>query len=343
MELEYGLVENALHSLKEAMNYYSEGDEEEYATQYKFSILLAAHCAELLLKKILRRNHPALLYEDIDAVKDIHNDDNQTVGYKTAIQRVKKLCEIDLRQYEKYLVELGRVRNRIQHYKYNINGEYHKEVMVHAFSAIEFLFQDVLGFRFDDYDSIIDSSDIEFLHEDVAISKARKAEIAKEFKSNREIKFRFEYAKEKFIDVCCPICGTECLSVNSGIKCKFCGAEFENYEDIHTADYYCTTSQNILRELGRRKHLIRSRIFECPECENDSVIELENRDWMCLVCGFTVENSIYCDECGDEIPDVDGIYEIAISETDTEDFMYLCPSCAKRYREDEEYIGYEIN
>ena len=36
MELEYGLVENALDSLREAMNYYNEGDEEDNANQYKF-------------------------------------------------------------------------------------------------------------------------------------------------------------------------------------------------------------------------------------------------------------------------------------------------------------------
>lgn len=71
MELEYGLVENALDSLREAMNYYNEGDEEDNANQYKFSILLSAHCVELLLKEILRRNHPALLFENIDSVKDL--------------------------------------------------------------------------------------------------------------------------------------------------------------------------------------------------------------------------------------------------------------------------------
>ena len=41
MDFEFGLVENALHSLREAMNYYHEGDELTNATQYKFSILLS--------------------------------------------------------------------------------------------------------------------------------------------------------------------------------------------------------------------------------------------------------------------------------------------------------------
>lgn len=68
MRLEYGLVENALDSLRESMAYYTEGDETHNVNQYKFSILLAAHCAELLLKEILRRNHPALLFENIHSI-----------------------------------------------------------------------------------------------------------------------------------------------------------------------------------------------------------------------------------------------------------------------------------
>ena len=182
MRLEYGLVENALDSLRESMAYYTEGDETHNVNQYKFSILLAAHCAELLLKEILRRNHPALLFENIDVVNSLEDDDNQTVGYRVAIQRVKRLCKIDLRHYENNLVELGRVRNQIQHYKCVINGAYHKELMARVFSSIEFLFREILGLRFEAYENIIDRADIEFLYEDAVANETRKADIAREFK-----------------------------------------------------------------------------------------------------------------------------------------------------------------
>lgn len=343
MEYEYGLVENALDSLREALAYYHEGDVKDNAAQYKFSILLSAHCAELLIKEILRRNHPALLYEDIDRVKDIYNDDNQTVGYKAAIQRVKKLCGVDLRQYETYLDELGVVRNKIQHFKYSINGAYHKDLKARTFSAIEFLFRDILGLRFEDYEEIIDSADIEFLHEDAAANKARKADIAKDFKEGRAAKFHFEYADGKFLEVSCPICGTECLSVDESIKCKFCGAQFTDFTALHNEDNGCISSRNILREMGRRKHLFRSRVFECPECEYVAVIQLTNGKWKCLVCGYSVSDSTYCDECGDELPNSERIYSTALSDIDANDYKFLCPACAKRYREDEEFIGYEIS
>lgn len=344
MELEYGLVENALDSLREAMNYYNEGDEEDNANQYKFSILLSAHCVELLLKEILRRSHPALLFENIDTISDLQNDDNQTVGYKVAITRVKKLCGIDLQQYEGYIEELGRVRNQIQHYKCSINGEYHKELMAKTFSAIEFIFRDILELNFEDFTNIIDATDIEILHEDIKANTARKKDIRKEFSKNKN-KFRIEYLAGKYIDVCCPHCGTESLALenNGKIKCKFCGNIYDDYSKLHEADKNCLTQYAMLRNLGRRKHLLYSKIYECPCCENESIIKLANQKWMCLVCGNESEESWYCDECGDEIPNMQGICATAISDTDTEDYKTLCPKCAKKYAEDEEYIGYELN
>ena len=81
MRLEYGLVENALDSLRESMAYYTEGDETHNVNQYKFSILLAAHCAELLLKEILRRNHPALLFENICIVTSAETKSLTQIGY----------------------------------------------------------------------------------------------------------------------------------------------------------------------------------------------------------------------------------------------------------------------
>ena len=70
---------------------------------------------------------------------------------------------------------------------------------------------------------------------------------------------------------------------------------------------------------------------------------MPNREWQCLVCGFNVSDSICCDECGEWMPHSKRVYQIAISDTDTNDFKYLCPSCAKTYKEDENFIGYEIN
>ena len=339
MKLEYELVENALDSLREAIDYYTEGDESSNANQYKFSILLSAHCVELLMKEILRRNHPALLYEDID----IPNN-KKTVGYEKSIKRIKNLCKIDLQQYETYIKEIGDVRNQIQHFNYEINGAQHKILMARTFSAIEFLFREILKLRFEDYEEIIDPRDIDFLHEDVTAYNIRKDDVAKEFKKKND-RLRIEYLDKKYIDVYCPSCGTKNLSIDSQkrIKCRLCGQEFENYSDIHVEDYNCFMQEKILQTITRIRSQMYTKVYECPECGNDSIIKLVDNKWMCLICGENTEDSFYCDECGEEVPCMERICKTAISDIDVNDYKYLCPDCAKRYIEEEEFIGYEIN
>lgn len=114
------------------------------------------------------------------------------------------------------------------------------------------------------------------------------------------------------------------------------------YSALHAADRNCITQEAILREFGRRKHLLRSRVFACPECENNSVIHLPDGTWMCLVCGSRIEETMYCDECGDEIPNSNRIYKTAISDINADDFRFLCPDCAKRYTEEEQFMGYAL-
>lgn len=343
MPLEFGLVENALDSLREAMNYFNEGDEDKNATQYKFSILLAAHSAELLLKEILRRNHASLLFENIDRVTDLNNGENITVGYKTSITRVKNLCGVNLLQYESYLEELGRIRNKIQHYKYSINGEYHKQLMSKAFSAIEFLFMDVLNLKYEDFEDILDKRDVDFLHEDIAVFDSRMKDIQKEFQNGSSTKFEIEYSIGKFLSVRCPNCGAKALSTSDKIKCKMCGTEFADYIELHQQDRNCISSSDILRELGRRIERLDSRVFDCPECEEHAVVHISGDKWHCLVCGLEIDGSVSCDECGNEMPNYHCIYSTAISDIDTEDYKFLCPDCTKKYNEQEEYIGYEIS
>ena len=86
--------------------------------------------------------------------------------------------------------------------------------------------------KFEDYESIIEPADI-LLHEDIAANKARKKDIVKDFEKS-ENKFRIEYVDGKYLEVCCPHCGTESLALESDgkIKCKFCGEEFDNYSSF---------------------------------------------------------------------------------------------------------------
>lgn len=341
----FDLVENALHSLREAISYYTEADEGQNADQFKFSVLLTCHCAELLLKEILVRNHPALIYEDIDKIGNIDREaDRQTVGYRLALLRVKNLCGVDLKQYEDYLVELGQTRNTVQHYKCVIDGVFYKSLLSKSFSAIEYLLLDVLHLNFEDYLSVISPDDIAFLHEDTKAYNARKSDIQKEFEQKTAIRYIIIYdAKTKFKPYC-PICGTQFLAKGDGIEihCKFCGANFDNYQDLCSQDRSCLNSFQALRDIGRRKGHLCMPIYPCPKCESKTVVYLsETATWECLSCGTEFSESIYCDECGEPMPA--DITQIAISDFDPDDYKKLCPECASKFASSDEYIDYTLN
>lgn len=343
--MEFDLVENALHSLSEAISYYNEADENDNADKFKFCVLLTNHCAELLLKEILRRSHPALVYEDIDKIKDISSEDDiQTVGYRVALRRVKTLCKVELHQYEAYLVELGKIRNSVQHYKCNIDGAFYKNLMAQSFSAIEFLFIDVLNLRFEDYESVIDPQDVSFLHEDVQARKTRIDDILKEFQNGTTARYNISYDKDKTLTPQCPICGASLLALTGeqGIRCKMCGTDFENYEVLCELDQSCFNRKHIARELGRRRGKLCYPTNICSDCDYEAVVYLpQEKSWKCLCCNKAFGETSYCDDCGNPIPN--DLAHLAMSDYNTEDYKYLCQTCAEKARASEEYFGYNID
>lgn len=337
MKLEFDLVENALHSLNEALLYYNNENE----NKYKFCIIHINHCVELLLKEILVRQHPAFICEDID--KFLHNnlDEIQTIGYALAVKRVHRICNIDFQQYEDYISELGRIRNKIQHYKCSIDGMYLKDLILKSFSAVEYIIHDILRIDLSDYSEVINTFEITTLHEDAEAFNRRKQDIVTEFKNNKAVRYKIEYDKKKFLYPPCPVCGMRLLADDCGIRCKMCNMEFADYEELCDFDFLNMIPNYICRELGKRKHLM--NIYECPNCHNKAVVCRENiYGWSCLCCGEEYGETAYCDDCGSEMPSSEKISSLAISDIDTDDYFCLCPECANKAKCSEDYIGYNI-
>jgi len=177
--MEYDLIGNAMDSLNEAIDYYRSGKDFGDVSRYKYCILLLAHSAELILKEVLFNEHEYLLYEDLDKV----NEENpRTVGFLTALSRVKKICKIDLKSYEHYLRELYNKRNKIQHYKFIISQQHYEKIIIQAFSAIEYLVIEILDKTFNDFEDYISNEQIEYLHEDKDVYNKRKQDIARDIR-----------------------------------------------------------------------------------------------------------------------------------------------------------------
>ncbi|HHY24201.1 MAG TPA: hypothetical protein GX527_08205 [Clostridiaceae bacterium] len=336
--MEYDLIGNAMDSLNEAIDYYKSGKEYKDGSRFKYCVLLLAHSAELILKEILFNESEYLLYENID---DIDESNPLTIGFRQSLLRVKKICRINLGKYENYLIELVNIRNQIQHYRFKISQEYCDKIIVRSFSAIEYIVIEILSKTFNDFGDYISSDQIEYLHEDKDVYNNRKQDIAKDIIDNGLKKCNIEYATNKFIYIPCPVCSeTTLINTDSIILCKFCGNKFDSIKLVYEDDYNGIIQAHMLREIGRKKDYFNSAVFECKNCNYDAMILTDK--WQCLVCGYEFQGTIYCEDCGEEIPDSPYNYVFAQSYYDSDNYMFLCKECGKKLYESEIGVEYEI-
>lgn len=289
--LTYGLIENSMDSLNEAVNYYSSGKEYDDERSYKFCIIMLYHSAELLMKEVLYREHPVLLYECIDNYR--HNSNaGKTIGFTVALSRIKNICNIDLAHYYQYLIELSNKRNEIQHYRFDIEKEALISAIISGFSAIEHILYNILKIKLDNYEDYIPYQQFEILHKDSEVYKKRKRDIGTYITQQGIDLVKFEYDHNKKIRIPCPSCSEKFLSYqNDKINCLFCGKEYDSLSDVYSSDRSCVISYHMERELGRRKEQIPS-LGECPNCNYTSMIRRpSNNQWMCASCGVTLSES----------------------------------------------------
>lgn len=340
--MEFNIISNAMDSLNEAIDYYKNGKKYNDERCFKFCILLLCHGAELLLKEVLYEQHKIFVFENIDEVK---NETEQTVGFTLALKRIKNICGIDLGRYYTYLHDLSKIRNQIQHYKFSVTMEHCNKIIIESFSAIEYIVYHILNKSFDDFDDVITSEQIEYLHEDKDVYNKRKQDIAKDISDHKLQIVGIEYNQGKCFYTPCPYCLEETLVLAENyIICKFCGRRFESIKDIYDQDYNCIIESHMRREIGRRKHLITYAVYECENCGNETLIySIVEEEWVCLVCGNKISNTICCDDCAKEIPYCNYNYVLAQSYYDTENFHYLCKECSKKLKESGFGCEYEFS
>ena len=111
--MKISLLENSHSFLKEALDkaVFSEKD----PIQWKFAVFNLVQSIELSLKEKLRREHPALIYSDIDRLRN-------TVSIDQAINRLSKISKLYFSRSDiKTLTSAKKWRNLIVHYEFEIN------------------------------------------------------------------------------------------------------------------------------------------------------------------------------------------------------------------------------
>lgn len=288
--MQLNLLENSMDSLSEAIDYYTSGKKYSDERCYKFCIFLLYHSAELILKEILNREHKVFIYERIE---DYVNKKNmQTIGFRKALERVRSICDIDLRNYHSYLDDLAALRNKIQHYEINADVSEMTKTIISSFSAIEYLVLNVLNTDFNAFGEHIDDSQINTLHKDKEAYDKRKTDIRNDIKTNNHKRVTFEYAEGKYLNIPCPDCAETYLikEDDNEIKCLFCGEHYKSMEELYSHDRHCIIKDYMERELGKRTSIL-DDLLECPYCNYTTLIRDEsNLSWKCGACGTTPDN-----------------------------------------------------
>jgi hypothetical protein len=106
--LELNLYENALDSIRHAIEHYT--SQEPETRRYKYTILHLTQGILLLLKERLSREHPSLIYKNVSDIGGM------TIDHKMLISRLSKIAGVELGDDEKTIGELVKARNNIEHY-----------------------------------------------------------------------------------------------------------------------------------------------------------------------------------------------------------------------------------
>lgn len=211
MLLKFTLLDNGADSLKsayenlETLKNIAEGGQH----RLKDSVIFLNHGVELLLKLILKKHSPPLMFdkineyleakqklkkkEDAKTVFDI-NKKLKTVSLFEALTRVEYLCDIDIPEnFRGSILYVNKIRNQFMHYEVELD-EQETETLV---TKLQICYEETIEFlekHIEDLDDIIQDSRFELTTEEYEEQQAEiYAEIYYEDMSLEEMRLEAEY------------------------------------------------------------------------------------------------------------------------------------------------------
>jgi hypothetical protein len=136
---------NAVDSLRIGMEFFLKGD--GYSSR-KHAILTVFHAMELLLKERLAQTNPILIYKNIDAKI---TEDAMTVGVREALTRLENLGLGIPDEERKTIESIQRVRNRIEHHRYDHNEKEDDAIIASSLKFILYFVEFIFERKLDGY------------------------------------------------------------------------------------------------------------------------------------------------------------------------------------------------
>ena len=111
-----------------------------------FAILHLIQGLELMMKHVLRQEHPVLIQENID------NPSSNTVSIRQCLERLKNIAQIDIDEKEEKIINRAIAqRNKIVHYEYDANPFHQFSVFVELFEFVHYFHKKHVGSELHDF------------------------------------------------------------------------------------------------------------------------------------------------------------------------------------------------
>jgi predicted transcriptional regulator len=287
-EVKFTLLENALDFIEEAIENLDRKPE-----KLKYSVLNLSAGVELIMKVVLQQEHWSLLFkktEEADYEKLISGDFN-SVDSQTAINRIEKICRIELSdEIKKVVKRLRELRNRIEHFHFEVSIQHMNSILFRTlFQVINIIENEING-------------DLLTEEDERKISEIKEA--ALEFEDFLEEKYKSvmeaikSYKENDYLVMCCPSCRYDSIIIDGGSICLVCDYEppigelgVEYIEEVlGISAYECGTNGGEFP------------LYECPECEVEALVVDQNikSEAFCTFCGskYSIDEIGFCENCG---------------------------------------------
>jgi len=214
--LKLSLYANAVDFAEDALSNAIAAD--QMPIRWKFAILSMVQSIELSLKELLRMQHPALIYTNIDA-SGANDKESQTVTLAAARKRLERWAGIKLTEDEnKALKTASDFRNQIVHFQVK------QDVRV-----LKAAFSHLLGFLNDFHRSHFDVPLQEAISSRLWTSGVKIQDYGKELFRRARLQIETDQALVGAEIFDCPHCGWQALpAVGEGQCCLVCNA-FEGF------------------------------------------------------------------------------------------------------------------
>lgn len=296
--LKLSLLDNALDFILDAVMRLS--NPTQTPSDIKYSILHLSSGIELLLKQCLLDEHWTLIFAKVDEADKtaLQTGDFKSVDFKESINRLERVCSINLKNDRGLLEALRKIRNKIEHYQITISKDEAVSILVKVWAFILDFVSEAIDFSSSEgteavFDSIREKMVIHqrFIDERIAALKP-------EFQRLQE---------EGTFILDCPKCLQEALPLTGeDTECMFCRSAFtsdelmEEWLIAHEGWHYLDPKERITEPV----------IHECPECGMEGLYHFEfggaqppDPGSICFKCGATFDFCMRCDleeECPDD-------------------------------------------